>query len=709
MPFDQPEITEPIQGVESVEYRNWIDDEDVVKKIKADILPLLKKARTNRNAKLTDDWDRYRDVYNLRRTVSFYDGRSKLFLGALRKAVDTLTRIAKDSMLADPYVSVETDVEKWRDTGVHFVKYLLENQAGLRLKMSMFLRQLYQIGTSCFRFGWKTSYRTVRYRSKGEGGNAEIKTRKAYDHYGPTLDVIDMRHVYVWPENAVDYDNLKLVFEDSVISVNDLRAKVKKGWYDTAVADKAIQARSTSIEQDNRARSQNTKEGVIQIELEQSELDITEAWVRFELPVVEGEEEDDDSNCIPWVWITISGEEILRIQENPWWFGHPPYLFGAIFREHDYFYGHGLIEAGEMWQYMLNDTVNQTMDCGTYSLNPIAIMDPAAVDDPDMYQIEPMAKWLLPPDSVRFERPPGNMTQEGLGIVRFLLNIIQETSDATALMQGAPREGLGKATGTATGVSQLFASSSAAVVDQVEELEPQVFTPLLKMTEIAAHQFMDDKMVIRLEGPDAVVLTQRIIEPSDLVLSTDIRWIASRRLREKLAKGQQYLNMLNIALGVDPQITLQQGFVIDLKYLLKGAAIAIGADDADKIIKDVTQTLPGVPAELEYELVLSGRSVFASPLEPVESHMQKIQILMALPMPETEFAQIKLKELIASHMAVANQIQMQMMQAAQGGGGTPGGTARGPVGGPPVRPQEQPIAENVGEAVKGIMSQIGGA
>jgi hypothetical protein len=697
----------PISGIDSVEFTNFASDPDVVKSIKSDIFPLIKKARTNRNSKLSDDWDRYRDVYNMRRTVSFYDGRSRLFLGAIRKAVDTLTRIAKDSMLADPYVSVETDVERWRDVGVHFIKYLLENQGKIRPKLSMFLRQLYQIGTSCMKFGWKTSFRNVTYREKTELG-LEIKKRKSYDHYGPTLDVIDMRHVYVWPEVATDYDGLQIVFEDAVTTIAELRRKVKESWYEPEVVDKVIQKRSATIAQENKSRSQVVKEGMVDNELEQSELDITEAWIRFKLP-----NNEDDNETLPWVWLTFAGEEVLRVQENPWWFQCPPYLFGAIFREHDYFYGHGLVESCEMWQYMLNDIVNQTMDCGTYSLNPITIMDPAAVDDPDMYQIEPMAKWMISPEAVKFDRPPGNMTQEGMGMARWLLNNIQETTDATAIVQGTPREGMGPAAGTATGVSQLFASSSAAIVDQVEELEAQVFSPLLKMVEISAHQFMDEKMIIRLEGPEAVVITQRIIEPSDLILSTDIRWIASRRLREKLAKGQQYLNMLNIALGVDPQLTLQQGFMIDLKYLIKGAAIAIGADDSDKIVKDVTQGLPGIPAELEYELAISGRSVVASPLELPEDHARKIQILMALPMPQTEFAQMKLKELIASHYAVLNQLQAQMM--AQQTGQTPGGAQRGPVGGDmmgggtPVRPQEQPQGGTPADALKGLLSQVGGA
>jgi len=709
MPLDQPEITEPIAGIEPEQMENFASDEDVVKQIKDDVVPLIEKARENRDAKLSDDWERYRDVYSLRRTVTFYDGRSKLFLGALRDAVDTLTRIGKDSIMADPYLMVETDVARWQETGVHFVKYLLENQAGIRPKLSMFLRQLYQIGTSCFKFGWKKSVREVQYRTRSDVGGAEIQTRKMYNHYGPTLEVVNMDRVYVWPETATDLENLQIIFEDNVTTVKQLRQKVKDGWYDPLAVDRAIETRETSLAEDRKSREHASKEIGTRSELNAAELDITEVWVKFRLP---GDEDSDEAD-LPWVWVTIAGKEILRVQKNPWWFQFPPYLFGAIFREHDYFYGHGIIEAGEMWQYMLNDLVNQTMDCGTFSLNPIALMNPMEIDDPDMYQIEPGAKWLIDPKAVSFERPPAQMTQEGLTMVRFLMNIIQDSSKATALVQGTAREGMGPAASTATGVTQLSASANAAVVDQVEELESQVFTPLAHMAEISAHQFMDEGMVIRLEGPDAVVLTQRLIEPQDLVLSLDIRWQASRRLREKLARGQQYLNLLNMALGIDPQLTLQQGFRIDLKHIIKKAAMAIGADEADKIVQDVTQTLPGVPAEMEYELVIAGRTVIASPLEPPEMHMAKIDALMALPIPQTDYAKTKLMGLITSHYAAAQQAMA--MQQSQQGGGVPGGADRGPVGGgpsplsPPVRPQEQPQIGGDAEAAQGLFSQVGGA
>jgi len=714
-PYTQAEPQAPIEGVEPIELKNFASNETVVADLKKKI-QIATKARDNRRAKVEGDWTRYRNVYNLRRTQSFYDGRSKLFLGVLKDAVDTLTRIAKDSIMSDPYIAVETPLDsKFGEVAVDFYKSLLEDQAKIRGKVSMLLRQLYIIGTTCVKFGWKEVERQVKYREKSsETGDREIKSRKQYECYGPTLDVVDMSHVYVWPETATDYNDLRMVWEDATITFDKLNVRARKGWYSQSAVDEVIHEKCDKLEKEKKATSQSKQETGNEIDLAEDEVDITDLWVRYRLP--DADKEEDET----WVWVTYSGETILRVQENPWWFNTPPYLFGALFREHDYFYGHGIVEGLEMWQYMTNDLVNQTMDAGTFSLNPITIFDPAGVDDPDMYQIEPMAKWLIAPDAVRFERPPAQMSIEGLNMVKFLINVMQDQSKANGIVSGSPREGMGRAVGTATGVSQIAAAGNSAVIDQVEELETQLFTPLLKMNEIACHQFMDDSVTIRMTGPDGVLLTGRIIEPQDLVLSSDIRWIASLRLREKLSKSQQMLNLLNIAIGIPPDLARQQGFEINYKDLLIDTATGIGVDHANKYVHDLTVSLPGIPPELERELTNAGRKVEAPSGMPMEFYMARIQAHMTMPMPDSPLAKMRMMELVHSYQAKMEQAQqMQMMQlqqatqaGASGAGGVqavPGGANRGPVGGSPaVRPQEQPNGASEGEAGAGLMSLLGG-
>lgn len=704
-PYEQQEPQGVISGVEPVELKNYATNSDVVADIKKK-LTTCQKARDNRSAKVERDWERYRDVYNMRRTQAYYDGRSKLFLGVLKDAVDTLTRIAKDSILADPYISVETDILSWKKVGVSFYRNLLEDQAKIRGKMSMFLRQLYIIGTSCFKFSWQEVIRQVKYREKNAEGQLEIKTRKQYEAYGPSLEVVDMSHVYVWPETATDYNSLRMIWEDGVTTFDKLRVKAKKGFYSSDAVERVIERRIKDLEEKKRSTSQKAKETGQTDTLAEDELDIVELWLRYRLPGVD-EATDED-----WVWMTYCGEEILRIQENPWWFQTPPYLFGSIFREHDYFYGHGVVEGLEMWQYMTNDLVNQTMDAGTYALNPITVMDPSMIDDPDMYQFEPMAKWLAAPDAIRFERPPAQMSIEGLNMVRFLINIMQEHSKANAIVSGAPREGLGRAVGTATGASLLSAAGNSAILDNVEELEPQVLTPMLKMTEIAVHQFMDEAVTIRMTGPEGAVITQAIVEPQDLKLSSDIRWVASTRLRQKMSKSQQFLNLLNIAVGIPPEVQRAQGFKIKYKDLFVDAANGLTDDNAEKYIEELNVSLPGIPPELEEELTNAGHAVEAAVGETIQYHLAHIQAHLAYPMPNSELAKLRKMDLIKSHQARINDLQQQALLEAQAAAGnpsaTPGGANRGPVGGQmPVRPQEQPQYATEGNASQGILSQVG--
>lgn len=697
---DQP-IEEPIEGVDEDELKNYAGNDEVEADV-ATILDNIELARNTRKSKVEDDWSRYRDIYNCRRTTAYYNGRSKLFLGAARKAVDTLARIAREAILSDPYLSVETDIPQWQQVGSDFMRDMIERQGKIKQVVPIFLRQLFTLGTSCIKLGFKKECRKVKYRVRGSG---EISDRKIFTHYGPTYEVVDMAKVYVWPETAVDFDGLKIVFEDATTDAECLRKLADEGIYNKTRVEEAIANKQKEIAERNSTNSQATQE-LGKDTTNEEDIDVCYAWALFQLP---GQEEPQ------WNLITLSGDVILQIIENPWWFQLPPYLFGAIFREVGYFYGHGIIENLEMWQYMLNDMANQTMDVGTFTLNPIIAFDPALVDDPDLINMEPGGKVPVPPDSIHFERPPAQMSMEGLQMVRFLLNIIQEGSDANALVQGAPREGLGKAAGTATGVSQLFAAANSAVMDQVEDLEQQVFTPLLQNTEIMIHQRMDEKMIIRMTGPDGVVLTERIIEPSDLVLSTDLKWVASLRLKEKSAKAQQALNFLNIAVGVDPNLASSQGFRINLKKLIKDVYAGLGLPDVEDIVQDITYSLPGIPPDMETTLLEAGQRVVASPVDNPQNHQAHLQAHMMY-QPKTELARVRMQEHIASHLQAMHEAEMKAQMMMQEGGMPQGGSTQGMAqggmmmgsqGGAPLRPQEQPQYSNEGAAGQGILSQVG--
>jgi hypothetical protein len=696
---EKDDATGQISGVAPAELANYATDPEVLEEVRSVILPYIKLARDNRQSKVEQDWIRYRDIYNLRRTVSYYEGRSKLFIPAIKKAIDVLTRVSKEAIFSDPYLGIETDIPKYKDTALELMKWLLEDQAKIKDKMSMFLRQLFQIGTSCLKLSWKKQQRTVKYREFNHDiGQTEIKTRNQFDYYGPQIEVIDMRHVYVWPETCVDYDNLRVVFEDSTIRTDELLDKVDEELYDAQAVLDGISRRSTTLETQRLSESQASREGLGDVRnLPKDVLDVTYVWAKFKLP---------GQVSAQWNQIILLNDnpnDIIRIGENPWWFQKPNYLFGCLFQEHDYFYGHGIVEMLEMWQYMVNDIANQTMDTGTFTLNPIVAFDPAGVDDPDQLELMPMAKWPINPKQVEIIRPPVDMAQNGQQFIQFLMNIIQESSDATALVQGAPRTGLGQATSTATGVSQLFAASNAAIIDQVDTLQSQVLTPLAHMVEIMAHEFMDEEMVIRKLGADGVTITKRVISPQSLMLSTDVRWIASNRLREKAAKIQQLINFFNIVVKIPPQMTQQQGFSIDFKEIVRDIYSGLGLPNTDRVIRDVTSAMPGIPPEFEQELIDAGRAVYASPVDLPENHQAHLHAHMMY-RPKSELSRVRMMEHIANHYQAMQQGQAMLQAMTQGQGKGAPGSGMVQAG---DRPQEQPQTSNESDALSGVLSQLG--
>ena len=640
-----------ISGLSGGALTNHATDEKIANLMKLDIIPYVEKARTNRQAYLGPAWSRYRDIYALRKNVSYYQGRAQLFLGVLRKSVDTTVRFAKESILGEPYIDVDTDIPDLREPSIELMRYLIEEQGKIRTVVPLYFRQLYTIGTSGLKIGWSKKVRNIRYRMRDEDtGKSKVMLKPEFVHYGPTIEVADMTRTYVWPETATSYENIRIVFEDTTTTVGKLKKDAK--LYDSVALEKVIHRRELKLAEERKSNLEMTKENM-ELLLERASLDITKVYALMELPDV-GE---------TWASITMSGNDVLRVTENPWWFQHPPYLFGAIFRTHDYFYGHGMIEALEMWQYMLNDTANQTMDVGTFTLNPITLYDPEVIDDPDVLQMSPLAKWPAgaKAESVKLERPPAQMGIEGLTMVRFLINIIQEQSGANAIVQGSPREGLGRAVGTATGVLQLGNEAKGDILDQVSEQEIQVFTPLLKVVEIMAHEFLDDPMIIRLIGPDAITITQRKVTPEDLILSRDIRWVASMRAKQKFAQGGQQVNFLKIASQIPPQQLQEQGIRLNLKHIIKQIySVSLGLPDVDKVIEDITPTRPDVAPELEEKLISSGRKIIASPLTTEEQ--QKTHIDSHLAFLEgndglSELVRLNMEEHLLTHISLQQQSQ----------------------------------------------------
>jgi hypothetical protein len=188
------------------------------------------------------------------------------------------------------------------------------------------------------------------------------------------------------------------------------------------------------------------------------------------------------------------------------------------------------------------------------------------------------------------------------------------------------------------------------------------------------------------------VLTDRQISPQDLVLSADIRWIASSRVKERTTQAQQLINFLNILGGVDPNLLAADGTRVKFGKIIKlVASVGLDLPEVEDLVEDVTQTLPDTSPELEHALMAAGRTVVASPVSTPEIHRFHIESHFALlQMTPNELLRMKLQEHISSHFAAA-----QPPPSPQQGGGDPSKAGQG--------------AGGMADLMRGMMSQVGGA
>src|SRR5688572_1184430 len=99
---EQLPLANRIIGPEDSVMKNFVTDPKVMSQV-SKLIPMVQKTRSNRQ-EVEGRWDRYRDIYALRKGQTYYSGRSQLFLGALRKSVDSTVRVAKDHLFSGEYI-----------------------------------------------------------------------------------------------------------------------------------------------------------------------------------------------------------------------------------------------------------------------------------------------------------------------------------------------------------------------------------------------------------------------------------------------------------------------------------------------------------------------------------------------------------------------------------------------------------------------------
>ena len=697
---------------------NFADDFHVRDRIETWLPAKLTQIRNQRENMELEWLDHYRMWAVEHDENHGYDGRAQLFVPEVRKNVEAQARqLTESAFPREDFLDVVPGKSGTFEgaNAQHAMRMWQVRQSGLRLKFHVFNRQLAMLGTAVAYVPWH-SHKEKVFRKALDKSKKKIKTiREEVEIYnGPDFVPVDLFKWY--PINARKADIAdEGCFEDKVLNRQQVMAEAKEG--NIADVEGVLSTNSEAFGMEELQRDVQRMEdmglhigpggyaGIATVPESQdtktsdSTFMKTVVYSRMVIPEM-AEDGEDPESPIPVKIVLYNNKTVTEIRRNEFFHQRPPYLVGKyILPNPDNFYGEGMPKATRYMQYELNTKAEQVMDSATLALNPLAIIDPAAVGQTSDFNIEPGAVWFMNPQGVKFGEMP-DVTQTGYAAMSQLRAQMQEYSDRSPAL---PPQILNN---QRTATQSNIVNSSLQVDNKTFQMnnEIMVLNPLMEMWESLTDQHVDEDQVIMTLGAHSKNWEQKLVSKNMLIGNYRYFWKASSSLQDKAIVAREILDMVKVATAFPPEIFGQ--LRIDLPEVYRTLwRDVMQLPDAEKVFggEGVKQTDP----EIEHKMLKLGMPISVSPGDKDMDHIQKHEQFIAdenlskedeLLMDqhiEKHRAQAQAK-VQAMQRSIAMQQQAQMMQAqAQQQGSKQTASAPG------NRTQLSPVAKS-GDAGSGI-------
>jgi len=392
------------------------------------LIQALIRARANRYA-LEDEWLAIQRLSELVHDQGqSYTGRSNAYLPIYAQASDTqVTALSRGLFPSDDYMDV------WdRDRGVvpaaaackAYMQYELDCSARIRNFIKPALKQFVDFGNCCLKYWWRKELRSLGRVRK------DLVGLENAPYQGLTVSARNMFNVYVYPETAEGLRDALWVAERTKVSKVYVQEMGRKERW--ANVEEALASASPNFI-DGKALEINSLQDKNQLGTVSNDMDSNpllrmytawEVWTQMPLPkeaYVEGEEPGTPVS----VRVVIIGGTVCYIGRNPYFHQMPPYLFGRQRVIPGVFYGSGAGRNGRYLQYLANDFANQMNDVGTFTMNPIGIVNPTLMAGPlPAFAPRAMVKARDIDKAFKFERPPADLIQYGQQLMSTMISML---------------------------------------------------------------------------------------------------------------------------------------------------------------------------------------------------------------------------------------------------------------------------------------------
>jgi hypothetical protein len=590
----------------------------------------------------------------------------------------------------------------------------------VRRKASPILRGIIILGTQPLDIGWrvKASEIPTFEEISIEGGRGKSRRRmeetvkRVVEYLGPTLRPVDFFRWYMWPTTVNDLADADLCFEDflqdplelSKLSTTPIVEGREKGKGGLGYhIDPTQWARAKDLlpsgdnasdkwqEQQTRLAARGFNSPHKPLVTSQQHLDCSKGYWRTQLP---GDEEP------AWYEFILGGDTIpLRMRGISTGFMQAPsYVVPKFVEVWEEFYGYGLPMAFDSAHYLLNDIFNQGADALTWSLNPIAAIDPDAIQDHTTLTMKPGAKWLvrMPRQNIAWMEPPKESGQVALQSVSQLVGLINDVAGVQPFAPGGKTTGKGRSVETLGGLQILASEGQLQAGDVIQGWEDAWFNPMLRRMYDLNMCCLDEPLLLNVEGLGGAALIQTKVTRANLIGEFEFKWLSSTYQYNAEVRSQQMLGFLQTISRIPPQILEADNTKFRIgEFLRMIYSDGLMLPNASRVFQDA-QPVKAVSPDIENELFQQGQAeiIQVSPADNDDEH-DKIHQQLSDDISQPEQIRVAVLHHRQQHqMAKLAKRMMQAQQQAQR-------QLQGGMGGPALQDPMMNPGAGMGQAMGG--------
>ena len=334
-----------------------------------------------------------------------------------------------------------------------------------------------------------------------------------------------------WSPEARSLDEANFVAQRKIVTADHLRRQARAGTYDGAAVERALEKEAGSqvvwtafdLELNDQVDARRDEEDPAR-----SLYELYECYVKLDI---------DGDGMLEDALVTVVGEELLRVEENPW--GRVPIF--ALSPVRDPFRVMADLSFGEIVGEIqsLKVALMRQMIINTANVNNLRhFVDQTQVNVSDLEENAQYIRTTGDPRGIAMPFPQSGIAPWTMNLFEYLEGCMEQWTGRTRYNQGIDSSSLNK---TATGISLLQQASEQRIDHIVRSFAETGVGELMRFLVELDQKYIDQPQVIRLQNEPLEISPDDLSGEFDIDVNTEA---GVGKRRQTIANMQFYLSAI---------------------------------------------------------------------------------------------------------------------------------------------------------------------